>query len=185
MDISVTNERTRLARERPEQILGVFIRDVESGEVIDDPTGWKAIGATSLNGEPWPRRSWSTSTTSSRATTPAAYSLPSDQEYFTTARHSAEPEPILDMTPQPRRPASSHFPTTPVSAASIRSNNTVGSSSTTSSAQRMTEAERKRNDLQLRVWRARTQMPGHIPLRIFRAPAECVEAEEVLGKEKL
>ncbi|KAJ7072028.1 hypothetical protein C8F01DRAFT_1011500 [Mycena amicta] len=34
----------RLARERPEQILAVFIRDVESGDVIDDPTGWKAMG---------------------------------------------------------------------------------------------------------------------------------------------
>ncbi|KAJ7497615.1 hypothetical protein FB451DRAFT_1212165 [Mycena latifolia] len=178
------------ARERPEQVLGVFIRDVESGEVIEDPTGLNAIGASSPNGELWPRRSWSVSTTASQATTPAAYNMPlpsAHRDYFTATPLSAEPEPITEMTPRPIMPASrsSRFPTTPTSAASIRSTNTVGSTSSTSSTQRVLDAERKRNDLQLRVWRARTLMPGHIPLRIFRAPAECIEAEEILAKEKL
>lgn len=173
----------------------MFIRDVETGDVIDDPTGWKAIGATTLNGEQWPRRSWSVGTTASGTTTPAAYSLPTSQrDYFTPTPLSIEPEPITDMTPRPMTPASAtnaRFPVTPTSgrfpgtssSASIRSSNT--GASVTSSMQRVIEAERKRNDLQLRVWRARTQMPGHIPLRIFRSPGECVEAEEILVKEHL
>ena len=43
---------------------------------------------------------------------------------------------------------------------------------------KMTEVEKKRYELQMRVYRARTQMPSHIVLRIFREPAECVEVEE-------
>ncbi|KAJ7187921.1 hypothetical protein C8R46DRAFT_1023448 [Mycena filopes] len=35
-----------LARERPEQILAVFIRDVETGERLEDPTGWNALHAS-------------------------------------------------------------------------------------------------------------------------------------------
>ena len=46
---------------------------------------------------------------------------------------------------------------------------------------KMTEAEKKRYDLQMRVNRARTQMPSHIVLRVFREPSECVEIEEILA----
>jgi len=179
------------ARERPDQVLAVFIRDVdEFGELLEDPTGWKAVGASSshLNGEVWPRRSWST-TASSTPTTPA-YSLPpahKDKGYFPppNAPLTAEPDPILEMTPTATpRPASKQAYQAITPTPSVRS---AASSSTTGSAtrERMSEAERKRYELQLRVWRARTQMPGHVPLRIFRDPRECVEAEEVLRKEKL
>ncbi|KAG5651082.1 hypothetical protein H0H81_009970, partial [Sphagnurus paluster] len=34
-----------LATERPDQILAVLVRDVETNEPIDDPTGWAAVGA--------------------------------------------------------------------------------------------------------------------------------------------
>ena len=44
----------------------------------------------------------------------------------------------------------------------------------------MTEVEKKRYLLQMRVNRARTQMPSHIVLRVFRDPGECVEIEEML-----
>ncbi|KAJ7077316.1 hypothetical protein B0H15DRAFT_915401 [Mycena belliarum] len=176
------------AKERPEQILGVFIRDVESGEVIEDPTGWKFMGASTSSGETWPRRSWPTSTTASQPTTPA-YNMPAHQrEYFTAKPLSSEPEPISKMTPRPLSlvgGADVRFPPTPT-ASSIRSTNTAASSSTASSTQRaVLDAERRRNDLQLRVWRARTQMPGQVSLRVFRSPAECVEAEEILAREKL
>ena len=46
---------------------------------------------------------------------------------------------------------------------------------------KMTEAEKKRYELQMRVNRARTQMPSHIVLRVFREPSECVEIEEILA----
>jgi hypothetical protein len=45
---------------------------------------------------------------------------------------------------------------------------------------KMTEVEKKRYELQMRVNRARTQMPSHIMLRVFREPSECVEIEELL-----
>ena len=46
---------------------------------------------------------------------------------------------------------------------------------------KMTEVEKKRYLLQRRVNRARTQMPSHIVLRVFREPSECVEIEEMLA----
>ena len=46
---------------------------------------------------------------------------------------------------------------------------------------KMTEVEKKRYQLQMRVNRARTQMPSHIVLRVFREPSECVEIEEILA----
>jgi hypothetical protein len=49
----------------------------------------------------------------------------------------------------------------------------------------MTDEEKKRHALQNRIYRARTQMPGHVPLRVFRDPAECVEVDEILEKEPL
>ena len=46
--------------------------------------------------------------------------------------------------------------------------------SLTSRYRGMSEAERKRAELQDRVWSARTKVPEHIVLRIFRHPDECV-----------
>ncbi|PPQ64719.1 hypothetical protein CVT24_008346 [Panaeolus cyanescens] len=47
----------------------------------------------------------------------------------------------------------------------------------------MSEIEKKRAELQARVYRARNMMPSNIPLRIFRDPGECVEAAEILKRE--
>ena len=44
----------------------------------------------------------------------------------------------------------------------------------------MTELEKKRMDLQMRVYKARAQIPPHIHLRVFRKAEECVEASELL-----
>ncbi|KAF6743015.1 hypothetical protein DFP72DRAFT_153242 [Ephemerocybe angulata] len=43
--------------------------------------------------------------------------------------------------------------------------------------------ERRRNELQMRVWRARMGVPGHVVVRVFRKPEECVEAGEILEGE--
>jgi hypothetical protein len=43
--------------------------------------------------------------------------------------------------------------------------------------------DRRRAELQLRVWRARTLVPNDIVLRVFRHPEECVEAGEILQSE--
>lgn len=44
----------------------------------------------------------------------------------------------------------------------------------------MTEYEKKKSDLQMRVYKARAQIPPQIYLRIFRHPEECVEASEIM-----
>jgi len=44
----------------------------------------------------------------------------------------------------------------------------------------MTEHEKKRVELQIRVYRARAQIPPHVHLRVFRKAEECVEVEEIL-----
>ncbi|KAF6759332.1 hypothetical protein DFP72DRAFT_132948 [Ephemerocybe angulata] len=43
--------------------------------------------------------------------------------------------------------------------------------------------ERRRNELQMRVWRARMGVPAHVLVRVFRKPEECVEAGEILEGE--
>ncbi|KAI0316763.1 hypothetical protein OF83DRAFT_1059817 [Amylostereum chailletii] len=46
----------------------------------------------------------------------------------------------------------------------------------------MTESEKKRYALQMRVWKARVETPPGVVLRVFREPEECVEAQEVLDR---
>ncbi|KAI0642090.1 hypothetical protein C8Q79DRAFT_918503 [Trametes meyenii] len=47
-------------------------------------------------------------------------------------------------------------------------------------AQAMTDAEKKRVDLQMRVWRARLDVVPRILIRVFREPEECVEVGALL-----
>ncbi|RDB15960.1 hypothetical protein Hypma_003559 [Hypsizygus marmoreus] len=208
-----------LARERPNQILAVLVRDVETGEPIDDPTGWKAIGASgtrkgtllpagNTDDTPRPARYFSDilstrSLTSSSAKAPAVATPQKEStsgDYFTSSVMTAEPEPMAPAAEKPsstgllkvdhsgngRRsstaPPQGNFPLTPSSEGSFTSKSSV--SSVSSSIARMSEPEKKRQALQMRVYMARTQMPGHVPLRVFRGPSECVEVEEILGKEK-
>jgi len=46
----------------------------------------------------------------------------------------------------------------------------------------MMEQEKKRTDLQMRVYRARAQIPLHVCLRVFRRAEECVEVWEILDR---
>lgn len=44
--------------------------------------------------------------------------------------------------------------------------------------------ERKRTELQMRVWKARLGMPPHVKLRVFQEPSECLqETDEILQRE--
>ena len=43
-------------------------------------------------------------------------------------------------------------------------------------------AEKKRSDLQLRVWKTRLVIPEKIAFRVFREPEECIEADQVLDR---
>lgn len=54
------------------------------------------------------------------------------------------------------------------------------SQSSASTPTSLSDVEKKRLDLQMRVWRARYAVPPHIPIRIFREPEECVEVNRIL-----
>ncbi|KIM44765.1 hypothetical protein M413DRAFT_442723 [Hebeloma cylindrosporum] len=84
---------------------------------------------------------------------------------------------VTNQQPKPTPPPS-------LTAASLYSQPTTSSSSHASNGKQasLSDAEKRRVQLQLRVYRARTQMPSHIPLRVFREAAECVEAQEILDR---
>jgi len=85
---------------------------------------------------------------------------------------------FINQPPKPTPPPS-------ITAASLYSQRTSSLSSLQASNSRqssLSDPEKRRVQLQLRVYSARTQMPGHIPLRVFREPTECVEAQEILDR---
>jgi len=87
---------------------------------------------------------------------------------------SEPPKPILPPSitrPPPRSAASLISEAQQVDSPSDVSEN--GKSPTNS-------VKRRRTELQMRVYKARTQMPSHIALRVFREPTECVEVDEIL-----
>ncbi|KAF9525117.1 hypothetical protein CPB83DRAFT_885775 [Crepidotus variabilis] len=66
-----------------------------------------------------------------------------------------------------------------------RTSSTSSTTSTNSSvADAKTDVDKRRLELQLRIHRSRQQIPAHIPLRVFRDTAECVEMSEVLHREE-
>ncbi|KAH9857256.1 hypothetical protein C2E23DRAFT_381428 [Lenzites betulinus] len=46
----------------------------------------------------------------------------------------------------------------------------------------VSDAEKRRMELQARVWRARLDVPPGIPIRVFREPEECVEVDGILDR---
>ncbi|KAH0582395.1 hypothetical protein H2248_010339 [Termitomyces sp. 'cryptogamus'] len=186
-----------LARERPRQILAVFLRDVEVGDPIDDPTGWKSLGVTGSKEDtirPRTRRTLSNFLSNSTASPPPRNETSGN--YFTSTTLTAEPQPMK----LPTGPSTSTFSGPPPSAFNHHNqyipnlnhwhapDGSVSSKSSTlssaSSGSKMTETEKRKAALQARVHLARTLMPSHIPLRVFRNPSECVEVDEVLGREQ-
>jgi Uncharacterized conserved protein (DUF2183) len=185
-----------LAAERPTQIAGVFVRDASTSESssgsdsadspdttmaqrtgsgsIEDPTGSKALGQSPPDlSEAGPKSA--------------------SEGYFTTGPLSAEPEAYATSAPVATSSSSSSSGSgtksvTPSGSPRIppsRLSPSVYSLSSGASRLRrssLPEQERRRIELQTRVWRARTLVPVHIPLRIFRKPEECVEAWEILER---
>jgi hypothetical protein len=44
----------------------------------------------------------------------------------------------------------------------------------------LTESEKKRVQLQARLWKACTEVPANVVIRVFHDPQECVEASQVI-----
>ncbi|TDL24014.1 hypothetical protein BD410DRAFT_786728 [Rickenella mellea] len=116
-----------------------------------------------------------------------------NQDYFTAAPSPAPTQtgpyspriPIRSPSePIPGKKFPGYFdkPSTSTSFTSRDSMHSIPSPRTPGEIQAMPPAERKRYELQMRVYKARMAMPSHIPLRIFREPLECVEAARVLDE---
>ena len=45
----------------------------------------------------------------------------------------------------------------------------------------LSESEKKRVQLQARLWRACAEVPTNVVIRVFRDPEECVEASQVIS----
>ena len=165
---------------------GVFVRDVNANAnfsdtsaaaagvivpAIDDPTGSQALESRNRTpvseGPSTPTESLSPRPLPSRKPTrPLGITLSDPSNgYFTSVPSplSAEPE-NYDTSP----PAMPPLPRRQTMPYSIKRQNTTS------------DPERKRQELQNRVWAARLRMPENVLLRVFRSPEECVEAKEIL-----
>jgi hypothetical protein len=134
---------------------------------IEDPTGGKAlISQGSPPPEEIPR-------SPSSDVNGGSYfpSEPLSSEPETYVKPQATPPSAFVTFQEPpltRRSSLSLYPLSPASRLRRRS------------SARVPEWEKKRNELQTRVWRARMQIPVHIPLRVFKRPEDCVEVWDVL-----
>ncbi|EIN09461.1 hypothetical protein PUNSTDRAFT_143017 [Punctularia strigosozonata HHB-11173 SS5] len=218
-----------MAADRPDQILAIFIRDVnqydEGVTGLDDPRGTRptsvsvGVPATPRGGKLAapvrtlrnPKRAMSellTPTTPRERTSsylipgrshsrpPSIASAPSTPtDYFSSNLHSdsisASPSPIG----MPESPASSHneLPdahdpyadpeATPMpDHVTTFAPNDVTIPGAGRAPQGLSVNERRRFELQQRVYKARAIVPPHIPIRVFREPQECVEAADMLDK---
>ncbi|KAK7687769.1 hypothetical protein QCA50_008988 [Cerrena zonata] len=87
--------------------------------------------------------------------------------------------PPLITIPSPARPSR----TSSISS-NLSTRMSLGSSGTPT--QIVSEPERRQADLQMRVYRARMDLPRHVALRVFREPQECFEdAERILDRLRL
>ncbi|KAL4066145.1 hypothetical protein V8B97DRAFT_1934329 [Scleroderma yunnanense] len=183
----------QLAAERPDQIAGVFIRDVTTVG-LEDPTGSRAPDGLSTSPKslrkgsngPEPGMVSSSQPVPKRAMTlayPKSASLPS-------------PRPLRKTTFAPSSyPPLSQFDHQKIGASreSLESSGSSGSLSADSltsipfqpnrrNTMPITEGEKKRWELQNRVYRARSTIPVHVPFRVFEDPRECIEAEVIVER---
>ncbi|TFK88425.1 hypothetical protein K466DRAFT_575361 [Polyporus arcularius HHB13444] len=227
------------ARERPDQILAIYIRDASDVSVrpLDDPTGAEAyrfaldsgLGGTSgsmgssrssgtfgrRSGRSTPSRSLSdampsvppavprkpTRSLSGAETMGLSTSSSGDSgfsDYFTSSSVPPVNSPIVEepqespgmmMMGTPSAPEARPWPPQgfskppPGSQLEVRESGRWQPQSQAPTPQApQSEAERKRAELQSRLWRARMEVPTNIPIRIFREPEECVEANQILDK---
>ncbi|KAG8215073.1 hypothetical protein J3R82DRAFT_8494 [Butyriboletus roseoflavus] len=166
-----------LAAERPDQIAGIFIRDV-SAVGLEDPTGTKTdFGLTNS-----PMKLWS------RGTLPFPSNIPprSIPKRAASDTDVSPAHPGAIHIPQPTRRGTCplhHFRSNlypiRISCPECRRTRRVPSPR---QVRPITEGEKKRWDLQHRVNKARLLMPSHIVLRVFENPKECVEAEQIIQR---
>jgi hypothetical protein len=104
-----------LARERPHMILGVFVRDVDSGnaerEPIDDPTGWRVIDAAGTRPSENPlipiegdnNTAAANNTSTDRTTTTTSMNFMSNAHLESLEEGEEGNDPLSEQTPRPNR----------------------------------------------------------------------------------
>ncbi|KAJ7574374.1 hypothetical protein C8J56DRAFT_1064884 [Mycena floridula] len=185
---------SELANEKPNQVVAVFIRDCDTGEPLVDPLGLNMPEEIALRSAPpgasdtpraRPRRDTPKArrsmTDTPRASELNPISVPyatrsppatrsPNSDYFTPDHYTAEPDEAFS----PKSVSStSGSPRTPYGPSRTRSHSSVYSN--------LSPEEKRRYDLQMRVYKARMLIPRHIPFRIFRKPEDCIETQRVLG----
>ncbi|KAI0272707.1 hypothetical protein BC834DRAFT_817656 [Gloeopeniophorella convolvens] len=192
-----------MARDHPDQVACIFIRDANTYDDgqggIEDPTGTRvledvalaqALQAKKKGAIATPRSGrWSPKSVPSLSIpgTPGPSPLPSPAPRYPGQQG---PDYFSSRTPSPSAPSSATTATRLYSDAffaepqsdfqALGSPTTPGGSVVTPRAS-MSESDKKRASLQVRVWRARAEVPRDIVFRVFREPAECVEADYAIG----
>lgn len=167
-----------LARERPGQILGIFIRDVTSGL---DQSSDSLIETQVLTSEP--ESIPPTSPSSGRFSFHESDSPTSQRSFpYEPRRSSTDPsrrnQKVVQQQPQP-------VPRMQIQTGSfLEEDYPIPGRDPWAGSQpvQMTPAERRRWELQQRVARARQMLPPGIALRIFKEPEECTETHQILDQ---
>jgi len=172
-----------VARDRPEQILCIFIRDVntyeDGGGGIEDPTGIHALA----NGKK--RSTWGMSMSRGGRWSPRSMSF-----------QSPPPSPVMSRAPS--HSTDDYFSKTPTSSTASaqkpyadalfeepesydnQSQSPTTGTPTLTHRMTLTESEKKRMQLQTRLWKACAEVPTNVVIRVFRDPQECVEASQMI-----
>ncbi|KAH9175958.1 hypothetical protein EDB89DRAFT_2066151 [Lactarius sanguifluus] len=165
-----------VAKEYSQQILCIFIRDVntydDNGGGIEDPTGNYVRDGTITAQDLQAKRKGSSSVPASRGgrRSPKSASAPLLSLTPAVSRSSSlsPDDPRLNVDPPSSEPGSDLM-SRPL-AASMLIARTPNS-----------ESDRQRLNLQIRLWKACTEIPASTVIRVFREPQECVEASRVVG----
>jgi len=191
---------TTVAVERPQQVLAVFIRDArgppngEKPQPVDDPTGatahirWKSYTQRSDSGGIFRRDSRG----SSYDVTPVQPTMipgptpnyrdrqrPTNGKRQNSADYFSQPGGSSPAPGTPNDNGSTPWLDSPIQEESLAGEMDMSVSLGPKPA-KMPDAEWKRLELQMRVDRARVNMPQSVKFRLFAAPEECVEAFDVL-----
>lgn len=167
-----------MAIERPQQILGIFLRDVVPA--VEAPA-WN----TAIPLAPITTRSTYTDEPESFAPSSSGSSTPSFTNFPYQPRTRSGTDPnrpkvIIQQQPQPR-PGMQLTPSPSTDDVMIPGRD-PWLQRNGQPQQQMTPAERRRWELDLRIQRARDSIPPHIVFRVFRNADENVEALDILKK---
>ena len=173
-----------VARDHPEQVLCIFIRDVntyeDGGGGIEDPTGIHARDAAKRRSSTWGISMSRGGRLSPKSLSPPSSpsmsraSSESSNDYFSRTRTlatSGMQKPFTNTLYSEPESYDNHSQTT------ITHTHTI---STLTQRLTLSEPESKRMHLQKRLWKACAEVPTNVVIRIFRDPLECVESFQVI-----